>query len=117
MSHDEPRPLFFRNARELLTLAGFPVPRRGGALGELGIIADGAVLTQGAKILRVGKTRDLASEARRLRALNVDCRGKVVMPGFVDSHTHLVFAGSRVEDFERRIQGKTYQEIAAGGEA
>ncbi len=115
MPHDEPRPLFFRNARELLTLAGHPVPRRGRALGELGIISDGAVLTQGARILRVGKTRDLAAEARRLRACTIDCRGKVVMPGFVDSHTHLVFAGSRVEDFEQRIRGRSYEEIAAAG--
>lgn len=109
------RPLFFRNARELLTLAGLPVPRRGSALGDLGIIRDGAVLTQGGKILRVGRTRDLAAEARRLRARTWDCHGRVVMPGFVDSHTHLVFAGNRVEDYERRIRGKTYEEIARAG--
>jgi imidazolonepropionase len=109
------RPLFFRNARELLTLAGPPVPRRRAALGELGIIPDGAVLTQGALILRVGRTRDLAAEARRLRAHTIDCHGRIVMPGFVDSHTHLVFAGNRVEDLERRIRGKTYEEIAQAG--
>ncbi|HUU13603.1 MAG TPA: imidazolonepropionase [Terriglobia bacterium] len=110
-----PQALFFRNAAQLLTLAGPPIPRRGAALDELGIIGNGAVLTQGAKILRVGATRQLESEARRLRALDVDCRGRVVMPGFVDSHTHLIFAGSRVEDFERRIRGMSYQEIAKAG--
>jgi imidazolonepropionase len=109
------RPLFFRNAEQLLTLAGPPIPRRGTALGELGIIRDGAVLTRGPGIVRVGPTRELEAEARRLKARAIDCRGRVVMPGFVDSHTHLVFAGSRVEDYVQRIRGKTYEEIAAAG--
>ncbi len=107
--------LFFRNASQLLTLAGPPVPRRGRLLGELGVIAYGAVLTQGGKILRVGRTRELTSEARRLRARTIDCSGRVVMPGFVDCHTHLVFAGNRVDDFERRVQGQSYEEISAAG--
>ena len=115
MFHADSRPLFFSHATELLTLAGRPVPRRGRALSELGLIKDGAVLTQGTKILLAGRTRDVAKEARRLRAVNVDCRGKVVMPGFVDSHTHLIFAGNRVQDFERRIKGATYHQIAAAG--
>ncbi|HXX24623.1 MAG TPA: imidazolonepropionase [Terriglobia bacterium] len=107
--------LFFRNADQLLTLAGPPVPRRGKALSQLGIIPQGGVLTQGAGILRVGRTPALEAEARRLKAEAVDCRGSVVMPGFVDSHTHLVFAGSRVGDYEKRLQGKTYEEIARAG--
>ncbi|HET7842235.1 MAG TPA: imidazolonepropionase [Terriglobia bacterium] len=111
----KPETLFFRNAGQLLTLAGPPVPRRGYALGELGILADGAVLIRDGKIFRVGRTRELVPEARRLRARVIDCAGRVVMPGFVDCHTHLVFAGNRVQDFERRIQGKTYEEIAAAG--
>ena len=109
------RPLFFRNAAQLLTLAGPPVPRRGTALGELGIIRDGAVLTAGSKIARVGSTAELEAEAKRLKAHPIDCRGCVVMPGLVDCHTHLVFAGSRVEDYEQRIQGRTYEEIARAG--
>jgi imidazolonepropionase len=109
------KPLFFRNAAQLLTLAGPPAPRRGAALRQLGIIRDGAVLTEDGKILRVGKTSSLEAQARRLRAQAIDCRDRVVMPGFVDSHTHLIFAGNRVEDFERRIQGKTYEQIAAAG--
>ena len=109
------RPLFFRNAAQLLTLAGPPPPRRGTALGELGIIRDGAVLTIGSKIVRVGTTAELETEAKRLKAQAIDCRGCVVMPGFVDCHTHLVFAGSRVEDYEQRIQGRTYEEIARAG--
>jgi len=109
------RPLFFRNAHQLLTLAGSPAPRRGASLGALGIVEGGALLTRGAKILRVGSTRELEPEARRLKAQAIDCRGRVVMPGFIDSHTHLVFAGSRVEDYEQRIRGRTYEEIAQSG--
>jgi imidazolonepropionase len=115
MSSRPSRPLFFRNAAQLLTLAGPPIPRRGTALGELGIIRDGGILTRGPRIARVGPSRDLEVEARRLKARAIDCRGCVIMPGFVDSHTHLVFAGSRVEDYEQRIRGKTYEEIAAAG--
>jgi imidazolonepropionase len=107
--------LFFRHAEQLLTLAGLPCPRRGKALGQLGIISHGGLLTQGASILRVGQTHALEAEARRLKAEAIDCRGSVVMPGFVDSHTHLVFAGSRVGDYEERLRGKTYEQIARAG--
>ena len=110
-----PRPLFFRDAEQVLTLAGRPVPRRGRDLEELGIVRGGAVLTAAGSIAGVGRTRDLLGEARRLGARTIDCRGRVVMPGFVDSHTHLVFAGSRVEDYVRRLQGATYDQIARAG--
>jgi len=63
----------------------------------------------------VGSTRELCGEAQRRKARAIDCRGQVVMPGFVDSHTHLVFAGSRVDDYEQRLRGHTYEEIAAAG--
>jgi len=107
--------LFFRNAAQLITLSGPPVPRRGPALGELGIISRGGLLTQGETILRVGSTHSLERQALRLRAEVIDCQGHVVMPGFVDSHTHLIFAGSRVNDYELRLRGKTYEEIAHAG--
>jgi imidazolonepropionase len=107
--------LFLRDASQLLTLAGRPVPRRGTDLCELGIIRGGAVLTEGERILAVGATSGLAREARRLHAISIDCRGRVVMPGFVDSHTHLLFAGNRVEDFDRRLRGASYEEIARAG--
>jgi len=115
MPHTSPPTLFFRHAAQLITLAGPPVPRRGAALGELGIILKGGLLTQGETILRVGCTRALERQALRLRAEAVDCQGRVVMPGFVDSHTHLIFAGSRVNDYELRLRGKTYEEIAQAG--
>ncbi len=115
MSSRPSRALWFRNAAQLLTLSGPPVPRRGQDLAELGIVRDGAVLTGGAKILSVGPTRKLEAEALRVKAQEIDCRGRLVMPGFVDSHTHLIFAGSRVEDYEQRIHGKAYEEIARAG--
>ena len=115
MPHASPTSLFFRNAAQLVTLPGPPVPRRGAALGELGIIPRGGLLTEGEAILRVGSTRSLERQALRLRAEAIDCRGRVVMPGFVDSHTHLIFAGSRVNDYELRLRGKTYEEIARAG--
>ena len=115
MRHTDPGPLFFRHASQLLTLEGLPGPRRGKALSELGIIPKGAILSQGVRILDVGSTRALEAKARRLKAEAIDCRGSVVMPGFVDSHTHLVFAGSRVGDYEARLRGETYEEIARAG--
>jgi len=115
MRHSAPGSLFFRNAEQLLTLAGLPVPRRGKALSQLGIIPQGGVLTQGTTVLEVGQSRALEAKARRLKAEAIDCRGSVVMPGFVDSHTHLVFAASRVGDYEERLRGKTYEEIARAG--
>jgi imidazolonepropionase len=115
MQSPSPRPLFFREAAQLLTLAGPPFPRRGRALGELSLIPGGAVLTRRDQIVRVGTTREVEREARRLKAEVIECRGCVVMPGFVDSHTHLVFAGSRVGDYEKRLQGQSYGEIARAG--
>ena len=104
MEHLAPSSLFFRHASQLLTLAGPAGPRRGKALSELGIISKGAILTHGVRILAIGSTRAVEAKARRLKAEAIDCRGAVVMPGFVDSHTHLVFAGSRVSDYEARLR-------------
>lgn len=107
--------LFFRDAEQVLTLAGPPVPRRGADLENLGIVPGGSVLVAGGAIAAVGRARDLQAHARRLGAHVIDCRGRVIMPGFVDSHTHLLFAGSRVEDYERRLKGASYEEIARAG--
>ncbi|HME00994.1 MAG TPA: imidazolonepropionase [Terriglobia bacterium] len=107
--------LFFQHAEQLLTLAGPRVPRRGNNLNDLGVVRDGALLSAEGKIVAVGPTGDLRGEAQRRKARTIDCLGKVVMPGFIDSHTHLVFAGSRVEDYEQRLRGRSYEEIAAAG--
>jgi imidazolonepropionase len=117
LSQSSPNPaaFFFRDAEQLLTLAGRPVPRRGRDLGELGIVRGGALLVVNGEIAAVGRARELESAARQLKAQTIDCCGRVVMPGFVDSHTHLVFAGSRVEDYVRRLEGATYGAIAKAG--
>src|ERR1700685_1303939 len=115
-------PLFLANIRQLLTLrpaTGEPGPRRGPDLNELGIVEDGAVLCLGGKIVSVGTTkealRDPWLKKNRKKVLEIDCAGKVVLPGFVDSHTHPVFVSPRLVDFEKRTQGASYEEIAAAG--
>ena len=101
------------HASQLLTLRGDAAPRRGSHLRELGIIEDGAVLIANGKIAAVGTTDDLRAHANAAEEL--DCSGKVVLPGFVDSHTHPVFAAPRLIDFEKRIAGAGYEEIAQAG--
>jgi len=109
------KPLLLTNIGQLLTLRGGPGPRRGHELAELGIIEDGAVLCTAGKITAVGTRREVAKQAKKLKFEEFDCGGKVVLPGFVDSHTHLIFAGPRLVDFEKRIVGASYEEIAAAG--
>jgi imidazolonepropionase len=115
-------PLLLINIRQLVTLTTESTPsgpRRGAALKEIGIINGGAVLCLGGKIVSVGNTkealRDPWLKKNRKRVTEIDCAGKVVLPGFVDSHTHPVFAGPRLVDFEKRIEGASYEEIAAAG--
>lgn len=79
------------------------------------MIPNGAVITQEEKVLAVGPTRSLERDARQFKARPIDCRGSVIMPGFIDSHTHLIFAGSRVDDYERRLRGMTYEQVARAG--
>jgi imidazolonepropionase len=99
------------NISQLLTLAGGP--QRGQDLGHLEIITDGAVLIQGEEIAVVGSTRELCAAFPDEPAL--DAGGRVVLPGFVDPHTHLIWAGDRAIEFEMRLQGKTYLEILGAG--
>jgi imidazolonepropionase len=109
------------NAGQLLTLRASAEhgPRRGADLKNLGIVKDGAVLCLGGKIVSVGTTkealRDRWLKRNRGRVLEIDCAGKVVLPGFVDSHTHPVFVSPRLVDFEKRIEGASYEEIAVAG--
>jgi imidazolonepropionase len=84
-------------------------------MSELHIIPRGAVLTRGEKILAVGTEKQLLKMPDAKRAREVDARGGVVMPGFVDSHSHPVFAATRVEEFEMRLRGSSYERIAAAG--
>jgi imidazolonepropionase len=108
------------NIGQLLTLqSAAPGPRRGASLSELGIIKDAAVLCLGGKIVSVGKAKDALRDPwlkkNRKKVTEIDCRGRVVLPGFVDSHTHPVFARPRLIDFEKRIAGASYEEIAEAG--
>src|SRR6476661_9098109 len=101
------------NASQLVTLSGPKRPRIGTELSELGIIRDGRMLIRDGKIERVGASVEIEKNVGDAEVVDAD--GRVVMPGFVDAHTHLVFAGNRLEDFERRARGETYEQIAKAG--
>ena len=103
--------VIIHNISQLLTLSGGP--QRGDRLGELGIIQDGAVALQGENILAVGTSEKLFQAFPS--ASSFDAGGRVVLPGFVDPHTHLVWTGDRAEEFTLRLQGKTYMEIMEAG--
>lgn len=105
---------------QLLTLrSSADGPRRGASLSELGIIEGAAVLCIGGKIVSVGTTKDALGDPwlkkHRKKIIEIDCKGRVVLPGFVDSHTHPVFTQPRLVDFEKRISGASYEEIAEAG--
>jgi imidazolonepropionase len=104
-------PLNILHAKQLITIAGPDRARRGNELRELGIIEDGAVSIKDGKIAWVGRTQDLPEPA----AESFDASGKIVLPGFVDSHTHSIFSRTRADEFEWRIQGTPYMEILARG--
>lgn len=98
---------------QLVTLAGPTRPRVGAEMAELAIIRDGGMLICDGKIDAVGRSDEIRKTSRDAEI--VDAGGRVVLPGFVDAHTHLVFAGNRLEDFERRARGETYEQISKAG--
>jgi imidazolonepropionase len=111
--------LLLANIGQLLTLRGEATPRRGRDLQEVGLIEDAAVLCGGGKILAAGPQRELLRDpwlrTNRRKVKELDCQGRVVIPGLIDCHTHPVFAEPRLVDFEKRIGGAGYEEIAAAG--
>lgn len=109
--------LLIEHAAELVTLAGpHDRPRTGAALRDLSVVADGAIAAADGQIVAVGPTAQVRDTVRLdSGATVIDAAGRVVLPGFVDPHTHLVFAGSRAHEFEMRLRGATYLEIAAAG--
>ena len=106
--------LLIVNANELVTLAGDnQKPRTGKQMRELGIVRDGSLAVKDGRIVAVGKTYDIM---KRFRSGNVlSANGKTVLPGFVDAHTHLIFAGSREDEFQMRVEGVSYMEILNAG--
>jgi imidazolonepropionase len=103
------------NCSQLVTLAGSArSPRVGAAMRELSIIEDGAMLVRDGRIKRTGARQEIEPLIETDCEV-VDAGGRVVMPGFVDAHAHPVFAGTRVDEYELRASGATYQEIAASG--
>ncbi len=105
--------LLIHSAAQLLSLTG-DAPKRGAAQGDLAILRDGAVAISGEHIVAVGDTLDLLALADA-RTRQIDARGKIVLPGFVDAHTHAVFAGDRANEFEMRLQGASYLQIQKQG--
>ena len=102
------------NCSQVVTLAGPARPRVGAEMRQLGIVAPGAVFVRDGLIEQVGAPAHI-DKLIDANCEVVDAGGRIVLPGFVDAHTHPVFAGTRVDEFEERIKGVTYQEIAARG--
>ena len=109
--------LLLTNIGQLLTLRGHYAPRRGRELRALGIIEDAAVLCIAGKIVSVGTRREAERDAwvKKSEVFEIDCRNGVVIPGFVDAHTHPAFMTPRLVDFEKRIEGATYEQITGAG--
>src|SRR6185295_11841646 len=107
--------LAIRHIRQLITCSG-GAPRRGADQRDLPIVADGAVVADGERILFAGPERELPPSLTSAPETRViDGRALSVVPGFVDGHTHAMFAGDRREELRRRLGGATYAEIAAEG--
>lgn len=104
--------LLIYNAAQVATVASAG-PKRGAAMGELGLVTDGAIAIRDGRIVQVGPSADLCARVKAERRL--DAGGRLILPGFVDPHTHLVWAGDRADEFERRVAGASYMEIMAAG--
>ena len=109
-----PQSLLITGCSQLVTLRG-PVPRRGRALADPGMLRDAAVLVSNDRIAAVGPRHRIERLASARRAEKLDVGGRVILPGFVDSHTHLVFPASRADEYEQRMAGKTCEQIARSG--
>ena len=101
------------NIGQLLTCGGEGGPRRGSAMSEIGVVHDGAVAIRDGRILEVGASPEI--RAKYSADTQIDAKGKVVLPGFVECHTHIVYGGDRLDEFELRIKGADYMEILAAG--
>lgn len=107
--------LLITNIGQLITMKG-PVPRVGDAMNDLGLIKNGAIAVAGEEILAVGESEAVEGKVDLAEGcIAIDADGGVVTPGFIDSHTHPVFSRTREDEFEMRILGKSYMDIANAG--
>jgi len=106
--------IIIKNASQLVTCSGFKA-KRGKDMSDLHIINDGAVVIEQGIIRAVGKTGDTISDFDESRFSVIDARGKAVLPGLVDSHTHFIFGGYRAEEFSWRLRGDSYMQILERG--
>jgi imidazolonepropionase len=105
--------LLIHSAAQLVTCYSPAGPKRGADMRDIGLIHNGAVAINEGRVLAAGDSEGLRERYRGREY--IDAAGKVVCPGFVDPHTHVVYAGDRVDEFELRIKGATYMEIMAAG--
>jgi imidazolonepropionase len=106
--------MIIKNASQLVTCSGFKA-KCGRAMSDLHIIDDGTVVIEDGVITAVGKTSEVLAKFEETGTKTIDATGKAVLPGFVDSHTHFVFAGYRAEEFSWRLRGESYMEIMKRG--
>ena len=109
--------LVLKNIAQVVTLRGGPGARTGEAMSELGIIENGAIMIRGDRIMWIGPTKKLPVRERKEEHQILDAVGLevIALPGFVDAHTHPIFAGTRAGEYDLRSAGKSYQDIAAAG--
>lgn len=106
--------IIIKNASQLVTCSGFEA-KHGKAMSDLCIIDDGTVVIENGVITAVGKSGEVLARFDETRFETIDATGKAVLPGFIDSHTHFVFAGYRAEEFSWRLRGESYMEIMNRG--
>jgi imidazolonepropionase len=106
--------MIIKNASQLVTCSGFKA-KQGKAMSDLHIIDNGAVVIENGVITAVGRSGEVLEDFNESEFKVIDATGKAVLPGFVDSHTHFVFAGYRAEEFSWRLGGEDYMEIMKCG--
>ena len=110
--------IYIKNANQLITVCGASeAPKTGKAMSELGIVKNGSLILQKDQIIFVGEDRRAQAFLRSSsgEVTTLDAAGKIVMPGLVDPHTHLVFAGSREHELDMRLNGASYMDILEAG--
>ena len=106
--------LIIKNASEIVTCSGFSA-KSGMEMNQLHIIKDGAIVVEDGLIVAVGNAKDLLAKADLENCTVLDAAGKIVLPGFIDSHTHFIFAGDRSDEYTRRLNGEDYMSIQRHG--